>query len=173
MSLRPTSRWYAVHCLSRREIVASVNLEKQRFDAFLPYLQKTRRHARKIDTVLTPLFPGYLFVRLDLSMDRWRSVNGTFGVARLVMQGDAPAPVPVGVIEALKMACDEKGMLQREDALQPGQSVHILTGPFMDFIGEVERLDNAGRVRILLNIMGGKVPIHLSREYVTPAADGL
>ena len=155
--LTPDPRWYAVQCLPNRVSMALMNLQKQTFPVFLPRRQKTRRHARKIDVVLTPFFPGYLFVKLDLTRDPWRSGNGTYGVGRLVMQGDVPAPAPRGVIEALRDACDENGVLHLPgDELKPGQSVRILTGAFADFVGEIDRLDDSGRIRVLLDIMGGQ-----------------
>ena len=170
----PDPRWYAVQCLSRREATASAHLQNQDFQVFLPRRQKTRRHARKIDVVLAPFFPGYLFVQLDLTRHQWRSVNGTRGVGRLVMQGDAPAPAPRGVIEALRDACDENGILRLLcDELKPGQSVRILTGAFADFVGEIDRLDDAGRVRVLLDIMGGGVPVMLPKDNVVPASGSL
>ncbi|MGA7711102.1 MAG: transcriptional activator RfaH [Rhizomicrobium sp.] len=167
-------RWYAVQCLSHRESMASSHLRNQGFPAFLPRRQKMRRHARKIDVVLAPFFPGYLFVQLDLQRDQWRSVNGTYGVGRLVMQGDAPAAAPRGVIEALRDACDENGVLRLpNDDLKPGQSVRILSGAFADFVGEIDRLDDAGRVRVLLDIMGGGVPVVLPKGSVMPASNSL
>lgn len=162
-------RWYAVQCQPHRERGAAAHLANQDFEAFLPCREKTRRHARKIETVRVPFFPGYLFVRLDLTRDRWRSVNGTFGVVRIVMQGERPAPAPRGVVEALKDACGEDGMLCWQAALTPGQSVRILTGPFTDFIGELDQLTDAGRVRVLLNIMGGHTPVFLPRACVVSA----
>jgi transcription antitermination factor NusG len=154
--------------------MASAHLQRQNFPVFLPRRQKTRRHARKIDVVLAPFFPGYLFVQLDLRRDPWRSVNGTYGVGRLVMQGDAPAPAPRGVVEALRDASDDDGILRLpSDDLKPGQTVRILVGAFADFIGEIDRLDDAGRVRVLLDIMGGGVPVMLPKNSVVPESSSL
>ena len=170
--VQPDPRWYAVHCLSNRETMASLNLLNQDFPIFLPRRQRTRRHARKIDVVLAPFFPGYLFVHLDLKRDQWRKVNGTYGVGRLVMQGEAPAPAPRGVVEALREACDESGVLRLPgDELKPGQSVRIVAGPFSDFVGEIDRLEDSERVRVLLDIMGGGVPVMLPKNCVLPAGD--
>lgn len=168
---KPEPRWFAVQCLSSRESTAAAHLHNQDFQVFLPRRQKTRRHARKIDIVFAPLFPGYLFVQLDLTRDQWRSVNGTYGVGRLVMQGEAPAPAPRGIVEALRDACDKNGVLRLPgDELKLGQSVRILTGAFADFIGEIDRLDDAGRIRVLLDIMGGRVPVVLPKVGVVPAS---
>jgi len=160
------SRWYAVQCLSHRELAASSHLRHQQYQVFFPLRRKIRRHARKTDTVLVAFFPGYLFVSLDLSRHRWRSVNGTHGVASLVMQGDMPTPVPAGVVEALQQSCDEMSVVEWQPDLRPGQAVRILAGPLGDVVGELERLDSAGRVRVLLEIMGGRVPAVLPKEIV-------
>src|SRR5262245_64991181 len=96
LPLKAGERWYVVHTLPLGEARAQSQLENQSFLTFLPKRQKTVRHARKLTSVLAPFFPRYLFVALDLTRDQWRSVNGTFGVARLVMQGEQPAPVPRG-----------------------------------------------------------------------------
>src|SRR5258708_32245573 len=95
------ARWYAVHTQPNREWRAKNQLENQAYEVFLPRRLKTVRHARKLTNVVAPFFPRYLFIRLDLTQHRWRSVNGTFGVARLVMQGDMPHPVPRGVVETM------------------------------------------------------------------------
>jgi transcription antitermination factor NusG len=154
--------------------MAVAHLQNQGFPVFLPRRQKTRRHARKIDIVFAPFFPGYLFTQLDLTRDQWRSINGTYGVGRLVMQGDAPAPAPRGVIEALRDACDEQGIIHLPgDELKPGQSVRILAGAFVDLVGEIDRLDDTGRVRVLLEIMGGRIPVVLPRDGVARTESGL
>lgn len=165
-SLSAGARWYAVQCLAHREIAASAHLQNQQYQVFFPRRRKIRRHARKTETVLTAFFPGYLFVSLDLSRDRWRSVNGTYGVASLVMRGDRPAPVPAGVVESLQDSCDEISVIQWQPDLKPGQAIRIVAGPFGDMVGELERLDGAGRVRVLLQIMGGRVPAVLPKEIV-------
>ena len=162
-------RWYAVQCLAHRESAAQSHLENQSYSVFLPRRMKTRRHARKLDNVLVPFFPNYLFIHLDLSRERWRSINGTYGVGRLVMRGDLPAPAPVGVVEALCSACDERGVLIQSCDLSEGQPVRILAGPFADLVGELERLDESDRVRVLLDIMGGRFPVLVRRHHLVPA----
>jgi transcription elongation factor/antiterminator RfaH len=168
-AFRAGPRWYAVHCLSHREGAAAAHLQNQDFAVFFPRRRKTRRHARRIETVLAPFFPGYIFVTLDLSRDRWRSVNGTYGVASLVMQGDRPAPVHGGVIEALQNSSGEDGVLHYEADLQPGQRVQIVQGPFTEFLGQLDQMDAAGRVRVLLDMLGRRTPIVMPRDGVISA----
>ena len=159
-------RWYAVQCLAHRESAAAAHLGNQNYQVFLPRRKKIRRHARKVDTVWVPFFPGYLFISLDLSRDRWRSVNGTYGVAKLVMQGEYPVAVPAGVVEALQSSSDEFSVVEWRPEIRPGDAVRIVAGPFSDMIGQLERLDGAGRVRVLLEIMGGQVPAVFPEEII-------
>jgi transcriptional antiterminator RfaH len=167
--LNETERWYVVCSLSRQEAKAEMHLLAQGFRIFLPRVNKTVRHARKIRAVNVPIFPGYMFVALDLQKHRWRSVNGTFGVARLIMVGDIPEPVPQGVIEQLLDYTDETGVARFDRDLRAGQSIRVTTGPFARVLGRLERLDANGRVRVLLDIMGGKVSALIARSALEAA----
>lgn len=162
-------KWFVVQCLARREKYAQMNLLNQQFHTYLPHFWKTVRHARRTRTVQQALFPGYLFIHLDLNKDRWRSVNGTFGVAKLIMSGDQPAAVPTEIVEGLIQHTDEKGAVRLDDGLQVGQKIKIVNGPMTDFIGDLLSLDDNGRVRVLLEIMSGKVVVTLDRSSLHPA----
>ena len=87
------------------------------------------------------------------------------------MRGDMPAPVPAGIVETLQQSCDEDGVIHWQAEIKPGQRVQIVEGALAEFVGQLERLDAAGRVRILLNILGRRTPIVLPRESVIPAED--
>ena len=152
-----------------REIRAQSQLENQGFSTYLPKRLKTVRHARKLRTTTAPFFPRYLFVSLDLRQHQWRSVNGTFGVSSLVMAGERPQPVPPGVVEAMVAATEQNGLLSFEQKLAVGASVRLLAGPFAEQLGTLERLDDSGRVRVLLEIMGGTIPVQVTRDIVAIA----
>ena len=158
-------RWRLVRTHARREAFAAEQLQRQGFRVFLPRQLKTVRHARRITVALAAYFPSYLFVELDLAEDRWRSVGGTLGVAHLVSQGERPAAVPRGVVETLLEAADERGVLTGPP-LKAGQTVRITAGAFADQLAVIERLDDAGRVRVLLEIMGAPAPVSLRRDYL-------
>jgi transcription antitermination factor NusG len=121
------------------------------------------------DTV-RPLFPGYIFVIIDLSKHRWRTVNGTFGVASLIMGAELPRPAPSGVVEALVASCGGGGPVRLDDSLEVGQKVRILSGPFAETLCRLAHLDDRGRVRVLLEIMGMEVATQLDRSAIAPAA---
>jgi transcriptional antiterminator RfaH len=73
-------------------------------------------------------------------------------------------------VEALIKHTDEAALTLFQAGLSTGQSVRILTGPFANFVGTLERLDDAGRVRVLLEMMGTAVPVALHRSALSPAA---
>jgi transcriptional antiterminator RfaH len=157
-------RWYVVQTHARREVGVLMHLDAQRFRAFLPQMTRTVRHARKLRTARAAVFPGYLFVALDLKRDRWRSVNGTFGAAGLVMGVEYPLAVPRGVVEQLLGYADDSGLCRFDRDLIPGQTVRVVVGPFTNAIGRLDRMDDNGRVRVLLDIMGGVLPARLEQS---------
>lgn len=163
------ARWYLVHTRPNHERKAELNLQAQDFKTFLPQLEKTVRHARRLTTVRRPLFARYLFVSLDIARDRWISVNGTVGVSRLVGQDGRPVAVPAGIVETL-LAHSHEGLTRLDHALALGQRVRILSGPLADFTATILRLDARQRVDVLLEIMGGAVSVSLERRALAPAA---
>jgi transcription elongation factor/antiterminator RfaH len=160
--------WYVVHTQPNREAVAKGHLANQGFHPFLPQFVKTISHARKVHQSLAPLFPRYLFVRLDLNRDRWHSVNGTIGVATLIMAGDRPSPVKRGVVETLIASTALDGELRFQQPLCVGERVRLVAGPFAEQLGILQHFDGSGRVRVLLEIMGGEIPVNLPRGDVLP-----
>ena len=165
-----SERWYAVHTLPFAEARAEGQLYRQGFQTFQPKRLKTVRHARRLNTVEAPFFPRYLFIVLNLARHQWRSVNGTFGVSRLVMGGDQPHPVPHGVVEALIAAADGRGILELGRKLQVGGPVRLMAGPFADQLAILEDLDDSGRVRVLLDILGRQVAISTGANNVIPVS---
>ncbi len=169
LKLRGREQWYVAQTLHRREKVAELHLRAQGFRSFFPQFRRTVRHARKLREVVAPVFPGYIFVVLNPERDRWRSINGTFGVARLVSAHQRPTPVPTGVVEALLGSLDQSGLVRFDDGLKPGQPVRVVAGPFAEVLGVLQRLDAKGRVQVLLNIMGGQAPVRMDRANLTAA----
>jgi transcriptional antiterminator RfaH len=144
--------WYVVHTHPRAENRAISHLERQGHRIFCPRTHKTVRHARRAARSLAPLFPNYLFVRLD------------------VTQGETPQPVPAGIVEALQARMGADGAMDWTPAFKVGQPVRMADGPFADFVGTLEKLDAAGRVRVLLDLFGRSVSVALRCEPLMPVA---
>jgi transcription elongation factor/antiterminator RfaH len=167
--LQEKQRWFLVHTQPRSEARARMHLEAQGFTTFLPEIFRTVRHARQLRTARVALFPRYLFIILDLDIDRWLSVRSTVGVSSLFTCDNRPTPVPKGIVEAIIEQADGANVSLFGDSLRAGQNVRILSGPFTDLIGTLDRLDDNGRVRILLQMMGSTVPIVIHRGGLLPA----
>ncbi len=158
------ARWYAVQTQPRNERLAFSHLSRQGFHGFLPEYLKRRSHARKVDWVPSPLFPGYLFVNLDIGAERWRAINGTVGVQRIVCQGDEPAAVPDVVIKEIKERRGNDGMVLMPKAPRfvKGQTVQIISGLFCDQSGIFDCESGKERVFVLLNLLGREVRVRVS-----------
>jgi len=163
--------WYVVQTQVNCEAKAAENLRRQGYQTYLPRYLKRRRHARKVDLVAKPLFPRYMFVSIDTASQRWRSMQSTIGVSRLVTNGDEPAVVPEGVIGALRAREDVKGFvtLDAAPAFAPGDKVRVLSGAFMDNAGLFNGMADHDRVSILLEMLGRKVRVVLDADLVAAA----
>jgi transcription antitermination factor NusG len=170
LKLSQGERWFVARVLPHQESRAQLNLHRLGFRSFVPRLRRTVRHARRLRDTLQPLFPGYIFVIIDLSKHRWRSVNGTFGVASLIMGAEQPTPVPPGVVEALVASCESRGVVRLDDSLEIGQRVRMVSGPFAETLCRLAHLGDRGRVCVLLEIMGMEVAAQLDRSAIAPAA---
>ena len=119
---------------------------------------------------MAPLFPGYVFVSFDVDNDPWRSINGTLGVRRLISYDPArPQPMPDAAMTQLLGRCHDGIVTKLIGGVQPGDAVKIVSGPFAGQLAEVESLDNKGRVRILLSILGGATGLRIRIGCLAPA----
>jgi transcriptional antiterminator RfaH len=125
-------RWYVLCTKSNYEKQAEQNIRRMGVECFLPLLQERRTIRRKVRTVVAPLFPGYLFVRINLS-EHYRAVSYARGVGKIVEFGATPVEVDIALIEAIKsrMASSEVYVLERPKELSSGQRVQIMDGPFV------------------------------------------
>lgn len=165
------TRWYVVQTQANAENKAVAHLARQGFATYLPRYLKRRRHARRVDVVAAPLFPRYLFVAIDLSAQRWRSIYSTVGVSRLVSISDSPAPVPEQVVDLLRGREDEAGFVRLDDRPRfgLGGKVRILEGAFYDCLGIYDGMPDRDRVAILLDLFGRKVRVLLDAEAIAAA----
>lgn len=163
-------RWYVAHTKPSAEARAREHLMNQGFEAWLPEYLKTRRHARRSEQVRRPLFPRYLFVRLDLDAERWRAVLGTVGILHLV-GGDPPTPVAEAVVAALWARTDADGLVPVSPALDlhPGDAVRIAEGPLADLEGIFLDIEDRDRVAILLRLMGRELRVRVDAQGVEKA----
>jgi transcriptional antiterminator RfaH len=165
------ARWYVVQTQVNGEAKAAENLRRQGYETYLPRYLKRRRHARKADFTAKPLFPRYMFVAIDTVTQRWRSVQSTVGVSRLVTNGDSPAVVPAGVMRALRAREDAKGFVKMDErpVFAPGDKLRVIAGAFTDNAGLFNGMADHDRISILLDMLGRKVRVLLDADLVAAA----
>ena len=162
------ARWYVAQVKPRFEVLAMSHLERQGFTAFCPQIARNRVRGKKPAIVSEPLFPGYVFVKLGVN-ERWRSINGTRGVLRLVAFGNAPAQMPLGFVERLQGLADQDGHLAFEEDFKLGDNVRVIGGPFDDLCGSLAAVGQGDRVIILLKLLSGETRVTLPRAQLVAA----
>ncbi|SDE89947.1 transcription termination/antitermination protein NusG [Rhodospira trueperi] len=164
-------RWYAVHTHARAEEKAEFHLRRQGYEVYCPRLERTRRHARRVETVLRPMFPRYLFTPLDVEAQPWHAINGTFGVKHLVGRGERPTPLPGGLVEALMERESEAGAVTVPvPAFHPGEALVVEEGPFRDLVARFEIMADRERVTVLLDLLGREIRVTAHHSAVRRAS---
>ena len=169
-------RWYIVHTYSGQEDVVEKNLKLRiqsldMQDRIVQVLVPTeeevvfkdgkRRSERK------KLFPGYILVQMAMDDESWYAVRNTPGVTGFVSSEDEtdkrPKPVPLEdkqIEDILKQV--ESDATRIKIGLERGETVRITEGPFVDFIGAINDVDEAkGKVRVLVSFFGRETPVEL------------
>jgi transcriptional antiterminator RfaH len=163
--------WHVAQTQSFREALVAAELSKQGFSVFLPQYVKRIRHARRVAIAAAALVPGYVFVGFG-SDARWRAINGTRGVVRLIMAGESPAPVAKGIVGGLIARRDARGYipLPPRAEINLGDPVRVVGGSFADALGLFEEMRDGDRVAILLDLLGRKVRVVIDEALVEKAA---
>ncbi len=161
--------WHVVHTRPHQEKRAAANLRNQDYRVWLPAMSRTRRHARKVETVQTPLFPGYLFIELDLGREKWSPINSTYGVKYILSDGVQPQILPDEFVDTLMDSVDETGAAFVDPKLHPGDTVRFISGPFSDCLAAVREMLPRERVRLLLSVLGRQVTTIASRREIVAA----
>ena len=152
--------WFLIQIKPNAHNLALTNLKRQGVTVFLPRMESRLKIGKSPRTVLSPLFPGYAFARIDIFSVMLRAVNNTLGVSRVVRFGGAfPVPIPDELIHGLERRCDTDGVLRRADGLQPNDKVSVLSGPFAEFVGTVENIRADARITVLFSMMGRSVNV--------------
>lgn len=153
-----TESWYLVHTKPRQEDIALANLERQGYACYLPQMRIERVRRRKAEVVIEPMFPRYLFIRLDSSDQgkSWSPIRSTLGVSQLVHFGGRAAKVDDNLVDLLRQRA-----LPTEAMFHRGDSVVIADGPFAGVEAIYQTADAERRACILLEILAKPVSMHI------------
>lgn len=160
-------KWFAIRTKPRQEEIAKMNYIRQGFAVYSPKVQTTRRHARKLEKVLRPLFPGYIFLHLRAEERDWMAIGSTIGAIGPVRFNDYCPPVPDRVIAGIIARENDTGYIPLRafgDAmLKSGTRVTVELGD-KDIEGVFLSFRDEERVVVLLDILQRQLPV------VTPLA---
>ena len=153
------SFWSVAQVYAQRESSAAMHLKQRGFETYLPV---TKQEAR-----VCPLFPSYLFIRIELA---WYDILSSPGIIRLLRNGDSPCEVPEMVLTKIHRQTDHRGLvrLPKRRGLEPGDRVRMTGGPFRDHIGIYDGMRGSERSRVLLELLGRKATIECARGDFTP-----
>ena len=163
-------RWYVVHTYSGHENKVASNL-KQRietqklghkiFDIVVPTRNVVKVSHGKKEEIKEKIFPGYILVKMVLADDSWLAVRTTQGVTAFVGAGNKPTPISDREVDAIRkfMAMEAP---KYKASFSVSEAVKIVDGPFADFLGTIESIDEEkGKVKVLVSIFGRETPVEL------------
>jgi transcriptional antiterminator RfaH len=166
LQIEPGLRWYALQIKVNREKDVEKRLTDLRLEVFLPWMQTRRRIGSRFHWVKVPLFPGYVFCRLDMVVSG-KAARYSPGVRDFLTFGSRVAEVGEDIIENLRERCPDGVALIDPVKAKPGDIVRINEGPFsgLEAIFE-QKLKGSERVAVLLEILGRQTRIVLPSETI-------
>ncbi len=171
-SINPSNQtlWYVIHTKPGDEERVRINLHNQEIETFSPLLETYQYCNGRMIPKIKPLFPNYLFGRLDLEHHYYK-VKWTRGVNKILGAGNGPIPVAEKVIQTIKERSGKDNLVKLDDELKDGDMVQVNSGPFKSLRGVFQKMmSSKGRVRILLSLIGVDVPVQISRWQIKKVA---
>ena len=170
------AKWYIIHTYSGHENkvakslhqrVESMGFEERVFDIIVPTRNTVKVSQGKKETVKEKIFPGYVLVKMILDDESWLLVRTTQGVTAFIGAGNKPSPISSKEVEAIQKFMATEEPLYKA-AFSVGEAVKIVDGPFTDFLGTIDNIDEAkGKLKVLVSIFGRETPVELDFLQVT------
>lgn len=164
------AKWYVIHTYSGHENRVAINmiqridtmkLGDKIFELLIPTQNKILIKRGKKKAIKEKIFPGYMLVRMLMEDDSWLCVRTTPGVTGFVGIGSKPTPLPPQEVESIKKFMEQEAPKYKA-SFSTGEAVKIVEGPFADFLGTVDKIDDAkGKVHVLVSIFGRETPVEL------------
>ncbi|MCC6711474.1 MAG: transcription termination/antitermination factor NusG [Candidatus Pacebacteria bacterium] len=164
------ARWYVVHAYSGHEKkvaealkqrAQTLHLTDKILTVLIPSQEKIQIKRGQRKTVREKIFPGYMLVQMEMTDDAWLAVRTTQGVTGFVGMSSKPTPLPRHEVEAIQKYMDQAEPQFKADFVE-GEAVKITDGPFAEFLGTVDSIDEEkGQVKVLINIFGRETPVEM------------
>ncbi len=163
MSRSTMDQWYVIRTKPRQEQVALENLQRQDYRCFYPRIKQMQRRRGKRQLCIEALFPGYLFVKLNLDVTNTAPIRSTRGVTGLVMFGTEIRPIADEVISAIQGKADQLGIIEDDQAeFRAGQQVRIESGAMQGLEAIFQQKSGQDRAILLLNLMGAERTVEIA-----------
>ncbi|MCP9471115.1 MAG: hypothetical protein NNA30_00070 [Nitrospira sp.] len=162
------SHWYVVRTKPHQEAVAESSLLRGGIEAICPRIQERRLIRRKMQQIISPLFPGYLFAKSSPS--EWRLIQYARGVRHLVSLGAGPVAVKPEVMEEIFQRLKGGIVVPEPVAFTRGAVVRITEGPLQGLEAVFEReLPGQQRALLLMKMLVGQVRVVLDLKAIANA----
>lgn len=166
----PNARWYVVHTYSGHENkvahtlkqrIESEHLEEKILEVLVPMQDKIEIKGGKKVSIKEKIFPGYILVKMVLDDTSWLAVRTTQGVTSFVGMGNKPTPISDAEVATIVKFTQEEAPVYKQ-VFSVSDTIKIVDGPFADFIGKVDNVDEEkGKVKVLVSIFGRETPVEL------------
>ena len=166
----PPGKWYVLHTYSGYENkvkktiesrIEALDLKEDVYDVVVPTQEEIEIKSGQRHAVQRKVFPGYVLVRMEMNDDTWYALRNTPGVTGFINIDNKPVPLEDRAVQAIM-----KGMAAETPVVkmsfQIGDTVRIIDGPFADFRGEIDEINNEkGKIRVLVSFFGRETPVEL------------
>ncbi len=163
-------QWYVVHTYSGHEAKVKKNLEsrietmdmsEKIFEVIVPTEEEIEIHNGQRRTVNKKVYPGYVLVKMRMDDDSWYVVRNTPGVTSFVGMGTKPTPLRDDEVTFIKTQMTAEAPRVKL-SLAVGDNVRIVDGPFQDFEGKIDEVNQEkGRVKVLVSFFGRETAVEL------------
>ena len=158
-------KWIAIRSKPRSEKIVLNELNKKGIESFLPLIKKRQQWSDRKKWVEFPLFPSYLFARIELKDSLY--IMNTHGVNTIVKFGDKVITVEDKVVNSIKLALEGGYKLHSMKYFTIGDQVEVIEGPMKGVVGIVEnKLKNENRLVIKIDALQQAVAVHINSEYL-------
>jgi len=158
----PGAHWFALWTRSRQEKVAATMLESLGVQHFLPLKSELKQWSDRKQTVTTPLFAGYLFIRMDLLQDNRLQILKVPGVAGLVGNRNGPLPIPDLQIDSIRVVLGSRADCLVLPLLREGERVRVVRGVLSGVEGTLVRHQSASRLVISVELIHQSLAVTVS-----------
>jgi len=163
-------KWFVIHTYSGHEDrvrknllerIKSMDAESDVAQVVVPTEDEIEVRNGQRRTVKKKILPGYVLVEMTINDQSWNVVRNTPGVTGFVGSGGRPTPLHEEEVGRILKQMETEAPKVRVGFRQ-GQSVRVVDGPFIDFIGMVDEINaEKGKIKVLLSLFGRETPVEL------------